>query len=210
MKTKATTIILCIGLSLCLCTQANAQQEAKTITDGHRTISYSSLPEAKRKIEEYSSWRRNQIFGEKKYDLLDKFRPLFPMEMLIDLLEKEPLASHFEFGFADVSEVTSPDMKIKCYELKANQVTAAGDLEGAIVISNGNAHEVIPVYDGPDCVLYTGDVSYIDCFKATDGNTIYAVEYRSGSTDLFILDGTKMLPMKLAVDYDRLNSIQKP
>lgn len=210
MKTKATTIILCIGLALCLCTQTSAQQTAKTITDGHQTITYTSLLDAKKKIIEYSSQLRREIFEDGRDDLLYLYRPSFPMTMLVDLLRKEPLSNHFEFGFDEITEIASPDLKIKCYILKAANMTAAGDYEGAIVISNGSGHEVISIYDGPDYVLYTGYVRYIDCFTSTDGKTVYAVEQHDGKTDLFILDGTKLLPMKLAVDYDRINSIQKP
>ncbi len=210
MNTKATTIILCIGLALCLCIPTIAQQTAKTITDGYHTITYTSLLDAKKKIIEYKLRLKQEDYNQEDYGLCRLHLSSFPMGMLADLLRKEPLSNHFEFGFDEIREVSSPDMKIKCYVMKDVYNTAAGDYEGAVVITIGNGHEVIPIYDGPDYVFDPGYVRYIDCFTATDGTTVYLVVQHDGKTDLFILDGTKLLPMKLAVDYDRLNCIQKP
>lgn len=210
MKLKITTIFLGVILCLFQCVNAIAQQSAKTITDGHHTITYTSLLDAKKKIIEYKLQLKHESYNEEDYSLCRLHLSSFPMGMLADLLRKEPLSNHFEFGFDEIREVSSPDMKIKCYIMKDVYNTAAGDYEGAVVITNGNGHEVIPIYDGPDYVFDLGYVRHIDCFTSTDGKTVYAVEQHDGKTDLFTLDGTKPLPMKLTVDYERLNSIPKP
>lgn len=210
MKLKITTIFLGVILGFFLGANAAAQQPAKTITDGYNTITYTSLLDAKKKIIEYKLQLKHESYNEEDYGLCRLHLSSFPMGMLADLLRKEPLSNHFEFGFDEIREVSSPDMKIKCYIMKDVYNTAAGDYEGAVVITNGNVHEVIPIYDGPDYVFDSGCVRYIDCFTATDGTTVYSVVQHDGKTDLFTLDGTKLLPMKLTVDYERLNSIPKP
>lgn len=207
MKAKIITIIS-IGLSLCIYVPANAQQAAKTITDGYHTITYTSLLDARKKLIEYKAQLKQEKYDEGDYGLSRLHMSPFPMDMLTDLLRKEPLANHFLFGFDEIREISSPDLKIKCYMLKDATWTAAGDFEGTIVITNGKNHKVIPIYDGPDYVLDIESIQHIDSFTTIDGKTVYAVVQQDGSTDLFTLDGTRLLPIKLTVDVDRINNFQ--
>lgn len=205
MKINITATILIIFLSQSLCISSTAQPAAKTITDGHHTITYTSLLDAKKKILEYREQLKKEIFKDKT----DEFRyqrQSLPMIMFEKLLRNEPLSNYYGFGFNEIKEIVSPDMKIKYYHLEDTH-TAAGDYEGILVVTNGKGHEVTPIYDGPDIILNTECIRHIDCITTIERKTIYIFEGYDGRSDFFTLDGTKLLPMKFEVDEDRLKSI---